>query len=104
MTKGDERPERDVYALYARTKQWKYIYYVQDVRKNRNGSYFRIQSILTDYPERDAGDQGLYDLTADPYEQKNLSGKPEHKQRMDVFKDQVLRWWRDTGGKPLDAS
>jgi len=79
VTKGDVRPERDIYALYARTKKWKYILFTQDVRQTGNGKYFRIQSILTDYPERDRGDQDLYDLESDPHELNNLSAKPEHR-------------------------
>jgi hypothetical protein len=35
-TKGDNPPERDLYALYARTKKWKYILFLQDVRAERN--------------------------------------------------------------------
>jgi len=101
VTKGDERPERDVYALYVRTKQWKYILYTQDVRQDRNGSYFRIQSILTDYPTRDQGDEDLYDLGADPHELTNLAAKPENRERLHQFKTQVLGWWQRTGGKPL---
>ncbi|MBN1911168.1 MAG: sulfatase-like hydrolase/transferase, partial [Pirellulales bacterium] len=50
-TEGDERPERDMYAIYMRTKRWKYIFYTQDVTEKRNQKYFRIYSILTDYPE-----------------------------------------------------
>ena len=100
-TKNDERPERDVYALYVRTKKWKYIYFVQDVVAGRNGDYFRIQSIETDYPTRNAGDQDLYDLESDPYEQHNLSGDPAQQQRLEELKQRVMQWWQETGGKPL---
>jgi len=100
-TKDDQRPERDVYALYVRTKKWKYIYFVQDVVAERNGNYLRIQSIETDYPTRSAGDQDLYDLENDPYEQHNLSGDPAHRQRLAEMKQRVMQWWRETGGKPL---
>jgi arylsulfatase A-like enzyme len=102
-TKGDERPERDVYALYVRTKKWKYIYYVQDVTADRNGNYFRIQSILTDYPTRRAGDQDLYDLESDPHELHNLSSEPDQGKQLTQFKARVLQWWKDTGGKPIAA-
>jgi len=100
-TKGDNRPERDVYALYARTKKWKYILYVQDVRAERNGNYFRIQSIACDFPRRDRGDEDLFDLESDPYEQKNLAADPQHKERLAQMKADVLRWWKETGGKPI---
>ncbi len=101
VTKDDVRPERDVYALYARTKKWKYILFTQDVRQTGNGKYFRIQSILTDYPERDRGDQDLYNLESDPHELNNLAGKPEHRQRLEQFRRDVHAWWQRTGGKPL---
>jgi arylsulfatase A-like enzyme len=101
VTKGDERPERDVYALYVRTEKWKYILFVQDVVPERNGDYFRIQSIETDYPARKAGEQDLYDLESDPYEQRNLAGDPAQKNRLAELKERVLAWWRETGGKPL---
>jgi len=101
-TKHDQRPERDVYALYARTKKWKYILFVQNVVADRNGKYFRIQSILTDYPTRDKGDQDLYDLENDPHELKDLADEPEHKERLAKFCNEVLKWWEATGGKPLE--
>jgi uncharacterized sulfatase len=100
-TKGDERPERDVYALYVRDEKWKYIYFVQDVVEKRNGDYFRIQSIETDYPVRNAGDEDLYDLSRDPYEQNNLAADPAQKKRLAELNERVLAWWRATGGKPL---
>ncbi len=103
VTKGDERPERDVYALYIRTQKWKYIHFVQHVVPARNGSYFRIQSIETEYPARKAGDEDLYDLQNDPYEQKNLAKDPAQKQRLGEFKRRVTQWWRETGGKPIEA-
>lgn len=100
-TQGDARPERDVYALYARTDQFKYILFVQDVVQSGNGKYFRIQSILTDYPERNRGDEDLYDLESDPHELDNLAFQPEHRRRMNQLKRDVLDWWRQTGGKSL---
>ena len=100
-TKEDQRPERDVYALYARSERWKYILFTQDVYEKGNRKYFRIQSILTDYPERKRGDQDLYDLDADPHELNNLGDDPGHKARLADFKRQVLAWWTETGGKPI---
>ena len=100
-TKGDNRPERDIYAIYMRTAKWKYIFYTQDVRSARNGKYFRIQSIECQYPERDKGDEDLFDLDADPYELKNLAKDPAHRERMDAMKAQALKWWAETGGADL---
>jgi len=102
VTKHDQRPHRNVYALYVRTKKWKYILFVQDVVANRNGNYFRVQSILTDYPTRDKDDQDLYDLENDPHELNNLADKSEHKERLAKFRNDVLKWWETTGGKPLE--
>lgn len=101
-TKDDNRPERDVYALYARTKEWKYIFYTQDVQQKRNGKYFRIQSIETAFPERAKGDEDLYNLSSDPYELKNLSKDPAHRERMNELRKQTLKWWAETGGKKLE--
>jgi arylsulfatase A-like enzyme len=95
------RPERDVYALSMRDRRWKYTLYLQDVRQNRNGDYFRIQSILTDYPGRDQGDQDLYDLESDPHELKTLAADPAHQERLATMRESILRWWRETGGGEL---
>lgn len=100
-TKDDQRPERDVYALYVRTKKWKLIYYLQDVRAGRNGDYFRIQSIHTDYPTRDAGDVDLYAIDVDPYEQENLADQEQHQELIAELKARCLDWWQETGGKKL---
>lgn len=102
-TKGDERPERDVYALYVRDQRWKYILYVQDVVASRNGNYFRIQHILTDFPTRQRGDQDLYDLQNDPAELQDLAELPEHAERVAEMRKAVLQWWRQTGGKPIEG-
>ena len=101
-TKGDERPERDAYALYVRDERWKYILYLQDVVQERNGSYFRIQSIVTDYPTRRRGDDDLYDLRADPHELRDLASDERYTERMAMMRSAVLKWWKETGGKPLD--
>ncbi|MBC8354080.1 MAG: sulfatase-like hydrolase/transferase [Planctomycetes bacterium] len=102
VTKGDERPERDAYAIYARDEQWKCIFYLQDVRQSGNQKYFRIQSIVTDYPTRNVGDEDLFDLRDDPYELKNLAGDARNAERIAAMKAAALAWWRETGGKPFD--
>ncbi len=101
-TKNDERPERDVYALYVRTSRWKYVLYTQDVREERTGDYFRIFRILSEFPSRDLGDQNLYDLDADPYELNDLAQDADQAKRVAQFRQDVLGWWRATGGKPID--
>lgn len=102
VTKGDERPERDAYAIYARDEQWKYIFYLQNVEQNGNQKYFRIQSIATDYPTRKKGDEDLFDLSGDPYELKNLAGNPVNVDRIAAMKAAAFAWWKETGGKPFD--
>ena len=103
VTENDERPERDIFALYVRDKRWKYMFFLQDVVESRNREYFRIQWIETDYPARGKGAEDLYDLQADPKERTNLASKPEHAQRLAEMREAVLTWWRQTGGKPIDA-
>jgi arylsulfatase A-like enzyme len=100
-TEDDQHAERDVYALYVRTNRWKFILWLQDVRQERNGNYFRIQAIEAQFPERDRGSVDLYDLAADPYEQRNLAADPPHAKLVAQFQQDVLDWWRQTGGKPL---
>ena len=95
--------ENDVYALYARTERFKYILYVQDVVAARNRDYFRIQHILTDFPTRSAGDEDLYDLQTDPHELTDLADQAAHEGRLADMRRAVLRWWDETGGKPLEA-
>ena len=92
-----------MYALYVRDERWKYILYVQDVTAKRNRNYFRIQSIETEFPTRSRGAQDLFDLNADPYERKNLAGKPEHAERIARMRQAVLDWWKQTGGRPIDG-
>ena len=102
-TKDDQRPERDIYAIYARDKRWKYIYYLQNVKASMSGKYLRIQSIATEFPARKKGDEDLYDLDADPLELKNLAGKPGQAERMKKMRAQAIKWWKDTGGKAFDT-
>ena len=103
VTESDQRAERDIYALYVRDERWKYIYFLQDVVASRNQDYFRIQSIETDYPTRQLGDEDLYDLQADPLERTNLAGRPEHAERTSEMRLAVLAWWQETGGRPIEA-
>jgi len=93
-------PENAVYAFYARTKDWKYIFYVTDVTKDKNTD-FRIQHLLTDFPTRHAGDQDLYYLPEDPFERNNLSADPQHQEMMKDLKKKTLEWWYGSGGKKL---
>ena len=102
VTKNDERPERDVYAIYVRDRRWKYILYLQDVVQERNGKYFRIQSIVTDYPNRKRLDQDLFDLQADPHELNSLASDESRQDLITNMKAAALAWWKETGGTPLN--
>lgn len=102
-TTADQRPERDIFALYVRDQRWKYILFLQDVVASRNRDYFRIQWIETGFPRRQPGAEDLYDLQADPTERNSLSDRPEHALRKAEMRKEVLAWWRATGGKPIDA-
>jgi hypothetical protein len=103
QTPGEEesRAERDVYGLWVRTPRWKYIFYLHDVRE-RSDEMFKIQYTLCAYPERDRGDEDLFDLGADPYELTNLAALPEHTALKERLREEVLAWWHATGGGELD--
>ncbi|WP_442506771.1 DUF2961 domain-containing protein [Novipirellula sp. SH528] len=92
--------ERDVYALYVRTSQWKYILYTQDIGK-QNEAYIRMVHELSDTFTRHQGEENLYDLNVDPYEQNDLASDPGQAKRLAEFRKQVLDWWKRTGGGPL---
>jgi len=92
---------RDAYALWARTRRWKYVFFLQEVRAT-DDRRFKIQANFCAYPERERGDEDLYDLQADPDELANLAELPEHRARMDALREEALAWWRETGGKPLE--
>ena len=95
--------ERDLLALYARTDQWKYVLYAQDINKG-NERYTWMVKKLWDSFTRKQGDQDLYDLNADPYEEKNLANQKGQEERITDFRKQVLNWWKRTGGGPLEVA
>jgi arylsulfatase A-like enzyme len=103
QTPGEEesRAERDAYGLWVRTPRWKYILYLRDVREHAD-DIFKIQYTLCPYPERDRGDEDLFDLDSDPYELKNLAGLAEHTALKQRLREEVLAWWRASGGGELD--
>ncbi len=93
-------PARDAYALWARTERYKYILYLDDVRRSNDAS-LKIQSNSSPYPERARGDEDLFDLDADPYELNNLAADPALAGTMAELKQRALAWWSETGGGEL---
>jgi uncharacterized sulfatase len=99
----DPRPEANVYALYARENDWKYVLWLQDLKESENQDRLRIPVPAHDFPERRAGAEELYDLDADPAELKNRAAEPDQSERLRRMRRQALDWWRATGGPPLDG-
>lgn len=103
-TNEGEFPERDVYALYTRTERWKYVYYTRDVQGKVADQPWKLHHILAEAPLRNRGDQNLYDLDNDPFELNDLSGDPQHFDRLNAFRTEVFGWWKGTGGAPILGS
>jgi arylsulfatase A-like enzyme len=98
-TRRKAAPEQHVYALYARTARYKFVLYLRDVVDTGE---FVIWHEHAAFPTRKRGDRNLYDLEADPYERNDLSGDPRHQETMDRLLEGCLKWWKDTGGGPLN--
>ena len=93
-------PARDAYALWARTDRHKYVFYLRDVARQDN-ELLRLQAIACPYPSWQRGEEELFDLVEDPYETRNLADRPELAELRDSLREQVLAWWRETGGGEL---
>ena len=96
----DPRPERNVYALYARTPEWKYVLYLQRLTDETNDLY-RIKHDFAPPLVRRRGDEDLFHLANDPYELDDLSERPEHRRTLEELRAGTRTWWRSTGGGPL---
>ncbi len=90
---------RDVFGLYARDARWKYILFPKEVPA---GMWEITRALPMGRHERDRMEENLYDLDADPYEQNDLSSDPLMRDRMQRMRNDVLAWWRRTGGGELD--
>jgi uncharacterized sulfatase len=101
-TDPQPRPERDIFALHVRDGDWKYIFYLRDLREENNND-LTIKSGMQAFPTRNAGDEELYNLATDAYEEQNLANQKEQQQRLADYRRQVLQWWYSTGGKPFDV-
>ncbi len=99
-TQSDSDPARDAYGIWAVDKRWKYIEYLQEVRRIQDDKY-HIQYNLCDYPERQPGDIDLFDPQADPNEHNNLAKDPQHAARIERMRTEALAWWSESGGTEL---
>ncbi len=100
-TENGQFPQRDVYALFLRTGDWKYVFYPRDVEGDVAERPWKLHHILAEAPLRTRGDQNLYDLSNDPHELDDLSANPEHREGLAQYRKQVLDWWRSTGGDTI---
>jgi len=92
-------PAADLMALFRRGPRWKMVWYLRD---------FTIDSVRvpneplqTDFIPHEAGEIQLFDLRHDPYEQRDLAGEPQQGERVTRFREEMLDWWRETGGAPI---
>ncbi len=97
----ERSPERDLFALVVRSKRWKYILYTQTLNQ-ASDPYIGVIHNLGEPIRARQGEQQLFDMDADPYEQNNLAEKAVHKTQLREFRAQVLDWWTRTGGGPLE--
>jgi arylsulfatase A-like enzyme len=96
----DPSPAANVLALYARTSEWKYVLYFRRLNE-RTDEMFRVKSVLAPNLERAPGDEDLYRLADDPYEQEDLAERPEHAATLRDLRARALAWWEESGGGPL---
>jgi uncharacterized sulfatase len=95
---GAQKPEKDVYALYARTARWKFVLYLRDVEPE--GYLFFHE--FAPFPARARGERDLFDLEQDPYEQRDLAADPAHAALVTELLQGCLSWWQESGGGELD--
>ncbi|MSR61816.1 MAG: hypothetical protein EXS08_05160 [Planctomycetes bacterium] len=95
---GPKRPEKDVYAIYARTPRWKFVLYLRKVDPEN----YVLFNEFASFPARERGQRELFDLEADPYERNDLARDSSHAVLMDELLQGCLAWWKETGGGELD--
>jgi uncharacterized sulfatase len=96
--RSDGGVAQDVYALYARSAEWKYILYLKE---GTTEPPCKVTALNSDFHCR-PGEVALYHLAADPYELANLAGREEHRELEQRLRAELLSWWHDTGGPPLE--
>jgi uncharacterized sulfatase len=82
-------------AVYTRTLQYKYIYFLKPVRANEVGdsSPVRWKHRFLPVPTRNRGDEELYDLTTDTNERINLINNPDLQSIKNQLKIETFDWW-----------
>lgn len=89
---GDGDPRGEAYALTARTRDWKYVRYLKPLDA-QSCALYRIKHEYAPPVVREAGDEDLYDLRADPYELDDLAERPEHAARLTELRAGTTAWW-----------
>ena len=92
-------PARDVFGLYARGARWKYVVFPKAVPA---GMWEITRATPMGRHDRLLGEENFYDLDADPYERNDLSTDPDAREQMNRMRNDVLAWWRQTGGGELN--
>ena len=72
-----------------------------DVRRVLKNWLRDDEAAALEWIERNRGDEDLFDVLADPYELEDLSDRPELGAEKERLREDVLAWWRATGGGEL---
>lgn len=94
-SKGGQFPEKDVVVMTWREGDLAYGLYLGDVGLEVD-SYAGTASV-----GHAAGDQTLFDLAADPEQERDLSGRPDRAEQVEAMRGRLLDWWTSTGGGEL---
>jgi arylsulfatase A-like enzyme len=100
------RAGRDVYALSMREDHWQYTFYVKSFEATGNDEEkapSRIQTGMKPDFNYHEGDEELFDLSEDPFSERNLSSDNDKQDLLPEFRKKVFDWWKTTGGKEIDG-
>ncbi len=89
-----------------RTRRWKYIRRLhpraRPVLPNCDDSPSKDFLLARGWGQREEAAERLYDLTADPLEQRNVAADAAHGEALDEMRGRLERWQRETGDPLLD--
>jgi uncharacterized sulfatase len=88
----------EAFSIGVRSRSWKYVVYLHDLRAGRNVGYYAIQHLHQPFPRRNRGDEELYLLSQDPHELVNLVDDPRNRGRLRRIRDFVLNYWVQATG------